>query len=548
MDTVENGNDKPASSAEVTAGDAGTGGDKVPGVSTRLPWWVYVALGTLSVAVYIFFLVRGQTVAYIDAVSRLELSRRFVDSPSPGFGQLGGVWLPVTHVLAAPLVWVNAFYFSGFAGSIVSMAAYVAAAVLVYKIVISLTTSQLAAFTALAVFALNPNMLYLQTTPMTEPMMMTCLAAMVYGVQRWIMDTTRYGYLIFGGVATAVGTLTRYECWVIAVVLIGIVGIVVVVRTDRRRIKQATGWMLFFALFALIGILAWLVWNQTIFGDMLYFEFGPYSKSSLWVNQASGTTFLIGHWPLAAATYLVGVMDNVHWIGVLLMAAGIGVAVWRHRGAKLFPILGILVLLPFFIVSLATGQRPMIVAGVSQSSFYNVRFGLVMLLPVAVFTGMLVTIPSNRLIRKVMTALLVVFPVLFAATSFWSPLSIVTLNEPLANLTTPWMVLTKDTSTFLQTHYDGGRILAMNNGNEWLLFDARITPTLNIYEGSNKGNLWHVSLKDPVQNQIRWIIMRTPGNGALDDEVWTALHNSPQLQTSYVQVYQNSRYLVYRSK
>ena len=65
---------------------------------------------------------------------------------------------------------------TGVGGSIVSMVAYVAATVGIFRLVrtaIASTLPRLAVFgawIAAVAFALNPNLLYLETTAMTEPL------------------------------------------------------------------------------------------------------------------------------------------------------------------------------------------------------------------------------------------------------------------------------------------------------------------------------------------------------------------------------------------
>src|SRR5713101_5574277 len=84
-----------------------------------------IAAAGASVASYLYFLHRHATLAYPDAVSHLLIARRVIDASTPGVAQLGAVWLPLPHLLSLPLIWVNAWYYSGFAGSLISMLAYV---------------------------------------------------------------------------------------------------------------------------------------------------------------------------------------------------------------------------------------------------------------------------------------------------------------------------------------------------------------------------------------------------------------------------------------
>ena len=60
---------------------------------------------------------RGYVLLYGDAVAHLGIARRIFDSRNPGLVQLGGVWLPLPHLLMLPFVQKMAWWQSGLAGS-----------------------------------------------------------------------------------------------------------------------------------------------------------------------------------------------------------------------------------------------------------------------------------------------------------------------------------------------------------------------------------------------------------------------------------------------
>ena len=110
---------------------------------------------------------------HYDARGHLVVARRIIDSITPGWQQIGAVWLPLPHLLERDS---GADRRSSTAparrrsrsrsprsrsptGAIAS-------------IVLTLTGSARAAVAGAAVFALNPNVLYLQSTPMTEPLLL----------------------------------------------------------------------------------------------------------------------------------------------------------------------------------------------------------------------------------------------------------------------------------------------------------------------------------------------------------------------------------------
>jgi hypothetical protein len=123
----------------------------------------------------------------------------------------------------------------------ISIASYAIATGAIGWIVLTLTGSMAAAAAGVAVFALNPNVLYLQATPMTEPLLLATTTVAVAMVMAWSRQAdarpkpSRYvtpslhleasgdvtplrcvtsGYV---GMAFALACLTRYEAWPVTV-------------------------------------------------------------------------------------------------------------------------------------------------------------------------------------------------------------------------------------------------------------------------------------------------------------------------------------------
>jgi len=122
----------------------------------------------------------GLTLTHYDARGHLVVARRVFDSITPGWQQIGAVWLPLPHLLNAIPVQLDLFYRTGASAVAISIAAFAVATGAIASIVLTLTASPAAAIAGAAVFALNPNVLYLQSTPMTEPLLiaLTTLAAL----------------------------------------------------------------------------------------------------------------------------------------------------------------------------------------------------------------------------------------------------------------------------------------------------------------------------------------------------------------------------------
>jgi hypothetical protein len=228
-----------------------------------------------SIAAYWYFASTHSTLDYPDAVSRLLVARRVIDGPTPGVAQLGGVWLPLPQVLMLPSVWLNAWFYSGLAGSVVSMISYVLATRYLYRIAHGLTGNRVAGVVAGGVFAANPNVLYLQSTPIPDVLLIACISAAIYHLMRWC-QTGAYRQLAAAAAAMLLGSLTGYEAWGVDFAVLAAVAWVAWRRQPDAgvpaRLSRAQADLVFYATLGCSGIAAWLIWNQAIFHNALYFR------------------------------------------------------------------------------------------------------------------------------------------------------------------------------------------------------------------------------------------------------------------------------------
>jgi len=170
----------------------------------------------ISLASFLYFYLHHQTLAYHDARAHLQIARQVVAGLPKGFSQLGGIWLPLQHLLMLPTIWVDFFYYSGLSGSLISMLAYVLASVFLLKIGKLIFQDSVAAFIATLVFMLNPNLLYLQSAPMTESLLIFTFLASLYYFLKW-NRYFRHRDLIFAASWAFLATLTRYDGWFLVI-------------------------------------------------------------------------------------------------------------------------------------------------------------------------------------------------------------------------------------------------------------------------------------------------------------------------------------------
>ena len=135
--------------------------------------WLAACVSLFS---FLFYLRHGDVLLYGDAVAHINIARRVFDSRTPGLLQLGTVWLPLPHLLMIPFLLFDGMWQNGVGGSIPSMLAYVFSVVGIFRLVRDALSRddraechhQDGSLGAALIYAANPNLIYLQSTAMTE--------------------------------------------------------------------------------------------------------------------------------------------------------------------------------------------------------------------------------------------------------------------------------------------------------------------------------------------------------------------------------------------
>ncbi len=237
---------------------------------------IIIFLVLISVSSFIYYYQNGLGLAYNDARSHLDIGRRVVEGLKTGLAQLGSVWLPLTHILMMPTIWNDFMWHSGLSGSLQSMIAFVGTGILIYLFLKEMRVGLFGRFLGVAIFAANINILYLQSTAMTELVLIGTMTAGSYYLLRW-SKSDKLSYLIYAAFWIMLSTLVRYDGWF----LLFFASLFVFAKTWKREgYCVAEGMAILFCTLGGLGIALWFLWNLLIFNDALYFIFGPYSAYS----------------------------------------------------------------------------------------------------------------------------------------------------------------------------------------------------------------------------------------------------------------------------
>ncbi len=176
---------------------------------SRLLGGAAALLGTAAAAIYWS---SGLALSHYDAKAHLVVARRIFDSLTPSWEQIGAVWLPLPHVLNALPIQIDWMYQTGASAIALSVASFAVTVAALSALVLRMTGSKAGAVLAATLFASNPNVLYLQGTPMTEPLLFALSALVVLHLTEWAQSNQPKVAPAAGWTIVA-ACLTRYEAW-----------------------------------------------------------------------------------------------------------------------------------------------------------------------------------------------------------------------------------------------------------------------------------------------------------------------------------------------
>ncbi len=372
----------------------------------------------VSLLSFLYYFQRGEILLYGDAVAHINIARRVFDSQTPGLLQLGTVWLPLPHLLMIPFLVSDWMWRTGVGGSIPSMIAYVLGVMGIFRLTLGLleadertqSKARVGAWLAALVYAGNPNLIYLQTTAMTEAVYLAFFIwAVVFFAEFLVQQAS--GPVGLTGAETlsytkalrrcalclAGAEVTRYDGWFLAAV----VGTAMLFLLRRRWNERAfRGGALKFIVGIAVVPLLWLGYNAAVYGNPLEFANGPHSAKA--IERRTAQPVYPAH-PgagnaLTAASYILksaelnmaeGNWGRI-WVGIALAGLVLTGARVRAYGATLL----LWVPMLFYALSIAYGGVPLFLPAWWPFTWYNLRYGLQLLPLFAVSAALVVCMVS----------------------------------------------------------------------------------------------------------------------------------------------------------
>jgi hypothetical protein len=462
---------------------------------------VAVLLSALIAAVAAWVYRHGHVLDWGDAQAHLNASRSLVDSRTPGYDQLGTVWLPVLHVICVPLVGNDSFWSSGLAGTIPVSICFVVAGVCLYLAAREAYGNSVSAAIVLACFALNPNVLYLASIPMTEIVFLAGLFATLFCLLRF-RATQERRYLLIGVVASWWMSLTRYDGWF----LIPFVALSFALFATKRR-----WWILMgFGLAASLAPCYWIAHNWWETSNPLDFYNGPYSAAAI---QGPHDYPGYHHWTTALRYYFEAGKLCSGLCLILLGCAGIACAIGKRI---IFPIAFLSLTPIFYVWSVHSSKLPIHAPSLWPNSYYNNRYGIAVLVLAAFACGAIaLVLPARaRLLGFAAPALCVMIWAWRASPEKWiiwkeSQVNSVSRRE--------WR---NAAASFLKMNYRPGEGILTGTGDLPGIYCQAGVPfreTLNIGNGVD----WLAATSRPdLIHRERWALVQD------NDFVWRALQRS----------------------
>ncbi|HUD06559.1 MAG TPA: glycosyltransferase family 39 protein [Candidatus Saccharimonadales bacterium] len=469
-------------------------------------WLVALAALIVSIISTVYYFTHHDTLLYDDAISRIDIARRVIDFKQLGLQQLGGIWLPLPQLLIIPFVAFTGLWHNGLAGSFVSMISFVIAATYIYRIGKYLTKRMSGGVIATAILMLNPNVLYMQSTPMSELLLLATLLAGTFYFIRWF-DKQNNLDLVKSAFCILLATMIRYEAWMVLIFC----GAIILAQSiyHRNSRKNINGKFFLFGTLSAFGIALWLLWNLVIFKNILYWFNGPYSPQNQQQTLANQGLLPTKHNLVLSFTTMIRTLNLD--LGPVVLFAGLAALIilllsWANRRIKHnnLVMVAILVLIAPAVLDIVSLYSGSIYISTSMNNLEGVRYGLETIPLIAV----LIALVLSKI--KVVYLGLTVCTILAITYLFMSVTA--TLKSPVTNdASAIYSLQTTNAVSAFQKDYKGGNILGSTSGGTIGLIHSIGLPFKDYIQEGDSG-LWRKALAKP-QKYVSYVILSNGSTG-----------------------------------
>ncbi len=498
---------------------------------------IILILFLLSFFSFLYYFQDYKHLPYADSLSRLNIARKIVDNINPGLAQIGNVWLPLPQLLMLPFIWNDYLWHSGIAGYIMSGSMYILGGYFVFKSAKRISKSSIGAICSLGIFALNINLLYLQTTAMSESIFLCSLAATIYFFLLWF-ENKKTSYLILAALSVSAMTLIRYEG--LALLLPSIPMVFIYSYIQDRKYHNAEGVIWLYSMLACLGFSLWTLYLTAIFGDPLYWKnyyATPQATGGAVAAYTQAKPFIAALWQyFTSFIWMIGIIPTLF--------AGLGTVIMIIMSVKKRSWIFMPLLLPLsiFLFMVLTLQRntPIVQPDLtwtnilnpqtSHGTGFNIRYGLLLLPWVAIMSSYIFRFRIRALNVLLFMLMLVQFH------TYWSPDYTVMYKIPDRIAPKPYTNFT----SWIQKNHDGGKILISAGSMEDQMFQTGFNYSTFIHEGA--GKYWTESLDNPSR-YAKWVVIDYGNN---TDTLAKKMNRVDILEREYQLVYEERQLKVFK--
>jgi hypothetical protein len=463
-----------------------------------LPLLLAVAAALVGIAAWTVFFRTGLVLSHYDAKAHLVVARRVFDNITPGWQQVGAVWLPLPHLINLLPAQIDFFYRTGLFASAVSIACLAITTYTAARLILHLTGSASGACAAAALLVFNPNLLYLHTTPMTEPLLLAATMLGVLWLVEWVESNSERVPARLAAVLFA-AMWTRYEAWPIVAAAIVASAYAVWRQSGSFASVVKRGWRLVF--WPALAVAVFLINSRITVGAWFVSE-GFYVPDPSYAHQPLRT--LVGLW--WGTHRLSGYVVEI--AGLLSAAWIVARALLRKQDAAL--------LIP---VALFTAAAVPLVAFYDGHPF-RIRYMVPLVAACTVFAGLGVGLAAERRPGPFGPAR----PFALAAIAAVVLVASLFVESPVWNRQAPMLVeaqwdhassLGRGTVTACLAHeYHGEKVLAsMGSLAHYMqeLSNAGFAIADFIHEGN--GEIWNLALQTGPAPHAGWMLVEEVAEG-----------------------------------